>query len=49
MKAEKCPVCDWEIKDGGIKVTAGGKEITVCCDECASKVREEPARYGAAG
>jgi hypothetical protein len=23
--------------DGGIKVTVAGKEITVCCDECAEK------------
>ena len=27
MENTKCPVCDWEIKDGGIKVTVGGKEI----------------------
>ncbi len=35
MNTSKCPVCEWEIKDGGVKVTVGGKEITVCCDECA--------------
>ena len=27
MKAEKCPVCDRETKDGGIKVTVGGKGV----------------------
>ena len=48
MKAKKCPVCDWEIKDGGIKVKAGGKELTVCCDDCAKKAKESPAKYGAA-
>ena len=37
MDAIKCPVCDWEITDGGIKVTVGGKEITVCCDDCATE------------
>ncbi len=37
MDTSKCPVCDWEIKDGGVKVTVGGKEITVCCDECAAE------------
>ena len=37
MAASKCPVCDWEIKDGGVKVTVAGKEITVCCDECATQ------------
>ncbi len=35
----KCPVCDWEIKDGGIKVTASGKSVTVCCQECADKLK----------
>jgi hypothetical protein len=39
MKTKKCPVCDWEIKDGGIKVKVGGKDITVCCDECAKKAK----------
>jgi hypothetical protein len=43
MDAIKCPVCDWEITDGGIKVTVGGKEITVCCDECAEKAMEQAA------
>jgi len=28
MKTEKCPVCDWAINDGGIKMRVGGKEIT---------------------
>lgn len=35
MASLKCPVCDWEMKDGGVTVTVGGKEITVCCDDCA--------------
>jgi ribosome-binding protein aMBF1 (putative translation factor) len=48
MTVKKCPVCDWEIKDGGRKVTVGGKEITVCCDDCADKAREEPEKYGGA-
>ena len=37
MDTQKCPVCDWEIKEGGVKVTVGGKEITVCCDDCAKE------------
>lgn len=44
QKTLKCPVCDWEIKDGGQKVTAGGREVVVCCDECAQKLREQGAR-----
>jgi ribosome-binding protein aMBF1 (putative translation factor) len=45
MATNKCPVCDWEIKDAGIAVKAAGKEITVCCDDCAKKVKENPANY----
>lgn len=48
MNSSKCPVCDWAINDGGIKVTVAGKEITVCCDECVEKVKENPSQYAAA-
>jgi len=37
MATSKCRVCDWEITDGGVKLTVGGKEITVCCDGCAKE------------
>ena len=46
--SEKCPVCDWQIKDGGIKVKVAGKEITVCCDDCAKTVKASPEKYAAA-
>lgn len=42
MAIEKCVVCGWDMKDGGIKVKVAGKEITVCCDECAAKAMEQP-------
>ena len=45
MKSEKCPVCNWDIQDGGIKIKVGGTEITVCCDDCAKKAQESPAKY----
>ena len=48
MKIEKCPVCDWDMKDGGIKIQVAGKEIRVCCDECAAKLQEDPAAFGVA-
>jgi hypothetical protein len=44
MKTKKCPVCDWEIKDGGIQVTVGDKSVTVCCDDCAMKAKEKSAK-----
>ncbi len=36
----KCPVCDWEIKGGGITVQQGAKKVTVCCQECADKLKK---------
>ena len=48
MNTTKCPVCDWDINDGGIKVKVGGKEITVCCDECVQKAEENPSKYAGA-
>lgn len=47
MKIDKCPVCEWDMKDGGLKVKVAGKEITVCCEECAAKVKGDPAAYAA--
>jgi len=35
----KCPVCKWEIKDAGVTVKSAGKTVTVCCKECADKLR----------
>ena len=42
----KCPVCDWQITGEGIEVKVNGKVITVCCEECAGKVKEDPASHG---
>jgi len=49
MANEKCPVCGWDMKDGGIKVRVAGKEITVCCDECVAKVKDAPGAYSGQG
>lgn len=43
-KTLKCPVCDWDIKDGGKKVVTGGKTVVVCCDDCAEKLRKQNSR-----
>lgn len=48
MNTTKCPVCEWDINDGGIKVKVGGKEITVCCDECVKAAEENPSKYTSA-
>ncbi|QDT95890.1 helix-turn-helix domain-containing protein [Gimesia aquarii] len=44
MNAKKCPVCGWEIKEA-FKVQVHGKEIVVCCQDCAKTVKESPAKY----
>ena len=45
METVKCPVCDWEIKDAGIDVQAEGRQLPVCCDDCAARVWENPQAY----
>lgn len=42
---KSCPVCGAEIKSGGTKAMAGNKEVTVCCDQCAKAVKENPSKY----
>lgn len=49
MTTKKCPVCEYEIKDGGVKVKIGNREIVVCCEDCAKKAKENPAKYTDAG
>jgi len=44
-KTNKCPVCDWEIKDGGKTVKISGQSLVVCCDDCAEKVKTNPEKY----
>jgi hypothetical protein len=46
MKTQECPVCGWEIKDGGKKVKVNDRVIViVCCDDCAAKVKADPTKY----
>jgi hypothetical protein len=46
MKSGKCPVCDWEIKDGGKEVKLmSGTVVVVCCDDCAEKVKAAPEKF----
>ncbi len=45
MKAKKCPVCDWDIGKDAREVRIGQRVVSVCCQDCAEKVRKEPARY----
>lgn len=45
VATKKCPVCDWEIKEGGKSVKVEGKTVVVCCDECAAKVKADPGKF----
>ena len=48
MKPGKCPVCDWEIKDGGKEVKLNSETVVVvCCDECAEKLKTAPEKFTA--
>ena len=45
MKTKKCPVCDWELKGDAKKVKVKDRTVTVCCDECAEKVKANPGKF----
>ena len=37
----KCPVCDYVIEKDRVDVKLGDKIVTVCCQECAEKLKKE--------
>lgn len=41
---KNCPVCGEDF-ERGTQVKAQGRNMEVCCDDCADKVRENPSRY----
>ena len=45
MATRKCPVCDWAIGDDAKSVRVDGQTVTVCCDDCAAKVKADPRKY----
>ena len=40
MKDKTCAACDYKLDGQSIKVTIGGKVVEVCCEECATKLKE---------
>lgn len=43
---KNCPVCGAEFRENaGVQVDAGGRSITVCCDQCAKTAKAEPSKY----
>ena len=45
MTKKTCAACDYPLTpENTIKVKIGGKEVEVCCEECATKLREASAK-----
>lgn len=45
MSKKTCAACDYPLTpENTIKVKVGGKEVEVCCEECATKLREASAK-----
>jgi hypothetical protein len=40
MNQKTCAACDYKLDDNAIKVTLGGKTVEVCCEKCATKLKE---------
>jgi hypothetical protein len=43
MSETTCAACDCRIEGAAIQVSVGGKTVEVCCDECATALREAQA------
>jgi ribosome-binding protein aMBF1 (putative translation factor) len=48
MTENTCAACDCELDGNSIKVTVGGREVEVCCDDCARAVGEAQASAASA-
>ena len=40
MTKKTCAACDYPLDENAIKVKIGGKTVEVCCEECATKLKE---------
>ena len=47
MAEKTCAACDCDLGANSIKVKIGGKNVEVCCDECARKLKEAHASAAA--
>jgi hypothetical protein len=43
MAEETCAACDCKLEGHVIKVKVGGKSVEVCCEECATALKEAHA------
>jgi ribosome-binding protein aMBF1 (putative translation factor) len=42
MSESKCPVCGWALDANAQQVQVNGRELAVCCDECAAQLKSAP-------
>jgi hypothetical protein len=47
MSNKTCAACDYPLDASAIQVQIGGKTVEVCCEECATKLKEANASTGA--
>jgi hypothetical protein len=47
MTQKTCAACDCTLENGAISVNIGGKEVDVCCAECAAALNEAAAAAAA--
>jgi hypothetical protein len=43
MSQKTCAACDCTLENGAISVNIGGREVEVCCAECAAALNEAAA------
>ena len=43
MHEKTCAACDCKLEGTVIKVKVGGKTVDVCCEECATSLKEAQA------
>ena len=43
MTAKTCAACDCELDANTIKVKIGGNTVEVCCEQCATALKEADA------
>ena len=43
MNERTCAACDYPLDGNAIEVRVGGKTVEVCCEDCATKLREAHA------
>ncbi len=47
MSEKTCAACDCKLEDTVITVSIGGKTVEVCCEECATALKEAKASVAA--